>query len=500
MSTSERSRRLRAAVVVVACALVIGACSEPADDTGTSAPPQPATEPVGTAAAPGTDTAVTEAPVETATDATDAPADTRTGAAGTETPADTSADTSAAVTEAPVADDGSVVAAHAGESWFLGEVPASATPADDSLDPIVLGMINQENTPLGSFPEVRAAAEAAAAWVNAELGGVDGRPVEIRSCITSFDVEQSQSCALELQQQGVVALVGGVDVTSNGSYPVIEQNGLAVVGGIPANLVEQRSPNAFFFSGGGAGAAAAFMADAADKGATTVALAYGEFESFEVAARTYGAAVGESLGLDVELIPFSLFATDYLPVLTKAQEVGADAIIVLAADTACVPLMQTAVDLGLDAQLYLTGACAAESILDAAGETAVGPIFNSEGPVSQDDTEGQLYQEAVDRYATEPAGGAGTVGFRGFMNLYALLRELGADGVSSEALIELARSAVDRPSFWGHPYTCDGQQVPGLPALCAPQQILFELPAVGEDPVAATDWIATDELFAAAVG
>ena len=66
-------------------------------------------------------------------------------------------------------------------------------------------------------------------------------------------------------------------------------------------------------------------------------------------------------------------------------------------------------------------------------------------------------------------------------------------------ILDLARSSVDEPSFWGHPYTCDGRQVPGLPALCAPQQILFTFDAVGQDPVEITDWIATDELFAAAL-
>ena len=97
------------------------------------------------------------------------------------------------------------------------------------------------------------------------------------------------------------------------------------------------------------------MAHAAEAGAERVVLAFGEYESFEVAARDYAAAVGESLGLEVELVPFSLFATDMLPVLTKAGEVGADAVIVLAADAACVPLMETSVDLELDSTLYLMG-------------------------------------------------------------------------------------------------------------------------------------------------
>lgn len=224
-------------------------------------------------------------------------------------------------------------------------------------------------------------------------------------------------------------------------------------------------------------------------------LAYGEFDSFEVAARDYAAVVGESLGLNVELVSFSLFATDYLPVLTKAQDVGADAIILLAADTACVPVMQTVVDLGIEAQLYLTGACAADPIIEAAGESVLGVLFNSEGPLEPGDPEGELYAGAIDRYAVEAAGGAGTVGFRGMMNLYGLLHELGADDVSSASILGAARASVDRASFWGHPYTCDGQQVPGLPALCAPQQILFEVAEVGGQPSGVGDWIDTAELF-----
>ena len=92
----------------------------------------------------------------------------------------------------------SVVESLAGADWFLGRVPAEPVAADAHLDPIRLGMINQEDTPLGSYPELRVAAEAAVAWINAELGGVAGRPLELLSCVTSFDPVQSRACALEL--------------------------------------------------------------------------------------------------------------------------------------------------------------------------------------------------------------------------------------------------------------------------------------------------------------
>jgi branched-chain amino acid transport system substrate-binding protein len=169
---------------------------------------------------------------------------------------------------------------------------------------------------------------------------------------------------------------------------------------------------------------------------------------------------------------------------------------VLAATQSCVPVMTAMREASAGTRLYLTGACADPSTLEEAGAAADGVLFNAEGPVDGFDIEASIYRDVVERYATAPAGGAGTVAFRGFMNLYSLLLDAAPEDISADRLVELARASVDRPSFWGHPYTCDGEQVPGLPALCAPQQILF---TAGDSPTgyeAITGWIATDELFA----
>jgi branched-chain amino acid transport system substrate-binding protein len=365
--------------------------------------------------------------------------------------------------------------------------------ADADLEPIRLGMINQEDTPLGSYPEVRVAAEAAVAWINSELGGVAGRPVELLTCVTSFDPDQSRTCALDLLEAGVVAFVGGVDVTSERSIAEIEAAGLAVFGGVPANLAEQRSDRVFAFSGGDVGALAAFLFHASERGASTVVIGFGEgVPSFEVAARDYGQAVGEMLGLEVELVPYPIFTEDPSVVFDPAEAADAD-VIVLAATSSCAPFMRAASESGR--QLYLTGACADVQALSAAGDAVSSVLFNAEGSFESTLADAAIYQAVTERYADEPAFGAGTVSFRGVMNLYALMLEAGSD-LTTETLVGLARSSQMRPSFWGHPYTCDGAQVPGLPALCAPQEIIFGVNPDGA-AVAVTDWIATDELFAA---
>ncbi len=411
--------------------------------------------------------------------------------------ADTTDDTVAPGVEAR--DGDTIVERFAGDEWFMGTVPDTTEAADPDADPVVIGMINQEDTPLGSFPEVRRGVEAGVDFVNRELGGVDGRPLELHTCVTSFDPEQSAACAQEMVAQDVVALVGGIDVTSNGSIPVLEANGIPQLGGIPANLVEQQSDVTFFFSGGVTGGLAAFVAHAAEEGATSAVLAYGEFESFAVSAEDYAAPLAGSLGIDLELISYPLTATDFLPVLTRAAASDPDAIIVAAAGSACAPIMTTYEDLGIDAQLYLVGACADGEIIQAAGGAHEGVLFNTEGPpLSVETVEDEMFLSINELYANDEAGGAGTVGLRGFMNLYALMDGLGADGVSREAVLETAEASADEPSFWGHAYTCDTDQIEGLPSLCAPQQSLFRVEEPGNNIVVNEDWYDTVALFAQA--
>jgi len=469
-------KRTLAAVMVGVLALA--ACTESDSDEGSATTTaESTTEPTDEAATGDTTT------VETAESTTD------------DTAADDSDETEATTEPTTAPSDGSVVSEFAGEEWFAGTVPDSATPADDSLEPIVVAMINQENSPAGSFPELRAASEAAVAFINAELGGVNGRPIDLRPCITDFSVEKSQACAQEAAQSGAVAVTSGIDVGANASLPVLEQNGLPLVGGVPATLAEMRATNATFFSGGTTGAYMAFAEHAAREGRNKIAFAFGEFESFEVPVKEYGVPVAESLGLETELVPFPLIGADMLPVLTAAVDSGADAIVVGAADTACVPTMTLLPELGFDGQLYLTGACAADEILaQIPDDIQADVIFNSEGGVDQT-TESALFDAATERYATEPAGGAGTVTFRSTLNLWNLLTSL--ETVDAAAVSEALATSVDVPSFWGHPYTCATEQVPGMPALCAPQQQLLRFidDGVSQPEDASDGWIDVSTLL-----
>jgi branched-chain amino acid transport system substrate-binding protein len=351
-------------------------------------------------------------------------------------------------------------------------------PVAASGEPITLGMVNQENTAAGSFPELSQAVQAAIEFVNEELGGVDGRPLELEVCNTKFSTEGSTACAQQFVEAGVPAVLGGIDVFGT-AVETLADNDIPYIGGIPVSTSSVQSDNSFQWSGGTWGAAVAF-ADYAirEVEAEKVAIVYGEFGSISQSA-TYAEKVLVDAGVTVQLVPYPILSTDISSPLSAAVSGDPDAIMVMAADTGCKPAFQGIEALGTDAQIFYVGACAAPTILADVDTSATdGGIFNVEGPINRESPtpDFTLYSSVINRYGDglDPVG-AGTVSFRSFMNLYAVLLEIGADDLTPQAITDSLSAKVDEPSFMGHDYTCDREQFDGLPAMCSPQQILAVL-------------------------
>lgn len=180
-------------------------------------------------------------------------------------------------------------------------VPEQATAAEG--DPITIGMINQENTPAGSYPELSQGVDAAIAFVNEQLGGLDGRPIELEVCNTNFSAEGSTSCGQQFVEEQVPVVMGGIDVFGNG-IEVLADNEIPFVGGIPISEQSVTSPNSFQWSGGSWGATVAFADWAANElEAEKVAIVYGEFGSITQSAE-YAQTVLERSGVTTQLVPY----------------------------------------------------------------------------------------------------------------------------------------------------------------------------------------------------
>jgi branched-chain amino acid transport system substrate-binding protein len=379
---------------------------------------------------------------------------------------------------------------------FAGLFPEAATAADGA--PIKIGMINNDTGPAASFPELTLGVEAGVEFVNTELGGVDGRPIELITCDVEFSATGSQACGQQMVEEGVVAVIGGIDLFDD-AVNVLEENGIPFVGGIPVSFAAAKSPISFQFSGGSWGQNLGLVSHMVDMlQAERVSIIYGEFGSVADGAQwARQALIGQGLAPEnINMVPMPIIVEDVLTPLTVANESDPDAILVLVADAGCGAAYQAVRDIGITAQTYWSAGCLLPSMIEQAGaENVEGYIYGLENPVGGDPPDTAMWTDVVEKYGAEglDAGSAALVEFRALMNLWAEMRAIGGDAVSPETIIEQFRNAVDHPGFLGHSYTCDGQQMAGeLRAICSPQQILAQMHNGAIEQI--SDWIDVGEI------
>jgi len=333
----------------------------------------------------------------------------------------------------------------------------------DGGNAVVLGMINQEDAPVGSFPEVREAAEAAVAHVNEDLGGGDGRPLRLEVCRTTGSPESSAACANELVAKRPVAVLGGVDLGAAASLPVFETAGIPYVGGTPALGDELTSPAAWMLAGGvvadllGQAEYALGTLDVKRVGALYVDLP-GLLTTVITAAEIVLRAKGVT---DVKTVAARADAADFAPSVKAATAGNPDAVVVLFPAQSCARIMSAARSLNVRARMFYPSACASQAVVDAAGPAAENAYFAT-SYLPFDDPSPEVSTWKAEAGVSEPSA-LSQAGFAVAMNVYRLLQEGAA---SPSALTEKLRASTGRPGYMGHPYTCDRSQVSLLPAVC----------------------------------
>ena len=104
------------------------------------------------------------------------------------------------------------------------------TPKKATGSPYVFGMINDETGPV-TFPESRQGAIAAMNYVNSYLGGINGHPIQIDSCIGDGTPAGAARCATELVAKHPMAILGAADVGAPASIPIYGHANLAYSAG-----------------------------------------------------------------------------------------------------------------------------------------------------------------------------------------------------------------------------------------------------------------------------
>lgn len=133
----------------------------------------------------------------------------------------------------------------------------AASKADASLDPVVIGFINQQGGTF-NFVEAEETADATVKMINEQAGGIDGHPVELDKCFVAAP-EDAQKCGNQMANNDAIKTIaiGGTFVNNAVLYKSL--GGKQVI--FSNNLVfpeDYTTPNLFGLAPSGASLGAAY--------------------------------------------------------------------------------------------------------------------------------------------------------------------------------------------------------------------------------------------------
>jgi ABC-type branched-subunit amino acid transport system substrate-binding protein len=209
---SSRRLRTRIGALIVVTGLVAASCGgddDDADDPATAEEPATADEP--TAEEPSADEPTAEEPATAEEPTAEEPT-------AEEPTAEEPATAEEPTAEEPTAEESSAEEMTGDEppaevegkvTDFAGYVGGEG-PADDSLSPVKVGMVNQQGGAVFVSDTNDDGVTIATEFINTHAGGINGHPLEIVECTIANAEEEGQQCGQEMANDDeIVAVIIG---------------------------------------------------------------------------------------------------------------------------------------------------------------------------------------------------------------------------------------------------------------------------------------------------
>ena len=356
--------------------------------------------------------------------------------------------------------------------------------ADYSLAPVRIGLLNQENDPVGSFPEIRLGIEGSVDYINTELGGIDGHPIELVPCIQN-SVPAAQECAQELATSNLVSVINGVNIWTVAFDFYGTMGDTPVIGGLPLYASDYNQPNARYFNGGSVqvySAAARFVAE--DLGVNKVAILVNQNPAAIAALDSGLAPIFDARGIEYEAIDVPIPLTDAIPPVSQAAAADADIIMLLAAANECVPVIRAANQLGIAPEnMFYSATCDTDDVYAEVGELMVGSYIHRGGYQARDVwapdevlAEFDSRDGLLDTYAPEASDSSFTgLGWTIMLDIHDLYEEIGYENLSDpQTIINTMDDGSVRGRVGSFGWSCVYANI-GLQSLCQGAALFVEI-------------------------
>lgn len=231
---------------------------------------------------------------------------------------------------------------------YLKYVDGKSGPANQKLAPIQVGFFNQQGGAVVIGANATNGAELAVNYANADLGGVDGHPIQLVTCFIQGSEEEGTTCGQQFLADKKLSVIdeGGVAVglqslysTLNGAKPVIV--------GVAASTIDATEKNAVILFGDGLHVLAPYGTYAKKVlHAKTAAVVDEDEPGIGPDAQAWIKSLKQE-GIAVKSVAYPPTDTDVISALTSANAASADIVIPGTDANGCVNMANALTQLGI---------------------------------------------------------------------------------------------------------------------------------------------------------
>ena len=367
-------------------------------------------------------------------------------------------------------------------SLALTYTGGKAGAANSSLAPVKVGYVNQQyGSP--SYPENTDGANLAVKYINAQLGGVQGHPIQLVPCYVATE-EDGQKCGTQfLNDPSINLVLTGTLVIGNdslykvlsGQKPIIIGNGLTVSDFTQAAAQSYQPGAPGVISG-----MAKWLVDGGLGSVKTVAVVATNDAGATASAKLLFAPPLEAAGIKVTEVFISPTAqgADVASAIKAAGGGTADVFVPITPVQGCIAVADAIKSLGINPKVVTTGLCFGTPLIKHLGGTFPnGWYFGGYGvsyflpPMASVPASEQLalYEQVVKQYNPnmEYTGFAGPT-FGNMMTITQLYNKLGTSATIAQLTDATKNFAGPQFGIPGTPVAC-GKITAAFPTLCVGQ-------------------------------
>ncbi len=351
----------------------------------------------------------------------------------------------------------------------LGKAHPATLPA------VTIGLISDGGggSSIGTAALVEQGAKAAVAYQNEYGGGLEGHKIDLYVCENQSTPAGGQTCANDMVQKGVVAVVEPFTGQGQTEVPTITAAGIPYITISGASTAELTTPGSFAIDGGFPAYLGAEALSAKQHGYTKVGVLVDNVPAAIQGAEALGGIVFKAAGVGFQVVPVNSGTADMSPQLQSVVSGGADAVGMVGDVTFCSSFLQAYNTLGLKLPRYVLSTCQDPSILDSAtlDKALAGSYITTTTQASK--AELALYAALIKKYDPKASPNPNVSsnqasGVTPVLTLAAIMKgstePVTAAGIKTQT--ETAKNVVV-PLSGGLTFTCNGTAIPLLKSVCS---------------------------------